>query len=164
MCKPSLADSPLSVPEHPDLAALAARLRAALEALAPFASAFDAPAPHAAADGGIAPERNHEANAPAEGADLAGQLRTYRVSPDVLATEREHLALFGVEDSFIHLMHLLERFSVTVTLMEQIDSTRGLPEDFIQMLGWHIRGFLDSLQTIAGILIQMELIHTQTVE
>jgi hypothetical protein len=62
------------------------------------------------------------------------------------------------------MMRVLDRLSVTVTLMEQVDTTRGLPEDFIQMLGWHIREFLDALQGIGCFFAEMELIHTRTVE
>ncbi|MCC8193318.1 MAG: hypothetical protein LIP28_01545 [Deltaproteobacteria bacterium] len=139
------------IPQNLDLPALAASLQAALDAIQPFVPADRQPTPI----GEPVQESSRE--------DEAGQTRIYRVSPNALKDESEYLKQYQSEDSFNLMMQVIDRLSVTITLMEQIDMAQDLPEYFLQTLGGHIRESLDTLERIASFLSEMELVYTRTV-
>ena len=86
----------------------------------------------------------------------AGETRCCRVSPAILAEERELLRCDDEDNLFDVMFRLLDRISVTVTLLEQADAGRDVPGSFLEALGVHLREPLGGLEEALGLLALME--------
>ena len=90
------------------------------------------------------PEAGQEAPCHAQGA----QIRRYSISAPALEDEQNYLRQYEEENSLALMQRMLSHISVTATLMELVEHTEDLPEDFLRQLGEHIREPLNALERI----------------